>query len=74
MIIGGVIRSHDPRWAKVSEILLAVAIASGGTVLSATFGSDRRRFVVALVLVVVAEWVAYNVFVNAACFLGGCGD
>ncbi len=42
--------------------------------MSAKLGrSDKRRFTIAVVLVVVAEAVAGNVFVNVACYLGGCG-
>jgi hypothetical protein len=71
--IGGVVRSNYPAWAKITWAALLIGVAVGGGFISAKLGSDKRRFTIAVMLVVVAEVVAGNVFVNAACYLGGCG-
>lgn len=71
--IGGYLRSGAPGWAKVAYTAVVVGVAVGGGLISATFGRDKHRFILAVLLVVVAEAVAANVVDNAACFLGGCG-
>ena len=63
-----------PGWAKAAGSVITLTVAAAGAWIAATYGRDTRRFLVALVLVVVGELVAFNVFLNAACFLGGCGD
>jgi hypothetical protein len=70
----GVVRAGGPAWAKIAECLTAVAVAVAGGFASATFGSNRRRFFIAMALVVFAEVVAANILINTACFLGGCGE
>lgn len=73
MQVGGEVRSDAPGWVKIAYSALVIAIALGGGFISAKLGGDKRRFTIAVVLVVVAEIVAANVLVNAWCYLGGCG-
>ena len=64
--IGGFLRESLPTWLKVAFSATVIAIGVGGGLAGATLGRDKRLFVVALLLIVVAEAMTATVLANAA--------
>ncbi len=74
LMLAGSLRESAPTWAKPAEAVVTLAVGGAGALIAAARGTTSRRFMTAMLLVIIAELVALNVFLNAACYLGGCGD